>query len=216
MTGGDLNKRTDCGSEEYFRTANDILERNKRQITSLTQLRTVMSMMLFRLITESAVAAMDLLNIACMAAVNLGLYQEFYFSGHIAEDENTPRQNLLWTILYFDMYLCGLLAKPSFIDTYSSEAATLAAIRHAAQNVGRHVRSSQSLILTVGLALQIELFKLMRLGCRANHKQDFRELRRIKSELEDWEVLFTNIFPQDEVVNVVARSVRFHYLSSAD
>lgn len=181
------------------------MRRNLNQITSITQLRTLLSLIILFLFTEGPAAALELLDIACLATINLGLYKEFANCETFGDNENTPKQNTFWMVLYLDLVMCGLLAKPPFIDSYSSENATFAIVRHAARNVRECVRSPQGFLLTVGLALQIELFKIMRRISTARSKDDLEGLKYIKGELDDWEALFTSIFPQDEVVNVVAR-----------
>lgn len=183
----------------------NMIRRNLNQITSITQLRTVLSLIVFYLFTNGPAAALKLLDIACLATINLGLYNEFANCEEVRDNENTPDQNTFWMVLYLDLVMCGLLARPPFIDTHSSGDATFAIVRHAAMNVKEYVRSSQGFLLTVGLALQIELFKIMRRISIARSKDDLKELKNIEGELDDWEALFTNIFPQDEVVNIVAR-----------
>lgn len=89
-------------------------------------------------------------------------------------------------------------------------------MQHVVKNNGRLVQSHQSLILTAGLALQIELFKIERRMADFNAKHDgtdtplrdnvkAQEKRHLTQELEDWKVVFDSIFPSGKVVNVVAR-----------
>lgn len=162
-------------------------------------------MILYNVVTESPASALELLDIACLATTNLGLCQETSPSGLTNDTESFAKQNLLWTVLYFDMYLCGLLAKPTFIDVRISEAATAHAVRDAAKDVTACRRMPQNFILRVGLAMQLQLFKLMRRCAKTKSGHSFGEIRALKKELEDWDTLFKHIFPQDEVVKVVAR-----------
>lgn len=181
-------------------------------------------MILFQLFTKGAAATEEYLRIVYSAVLTLGLYDDYAHGKDVKENMNAPKQNLFWTVLWFDVYISGLLGRQPHMEASFTESATLGIIHHAAQNVSKVIRSSQSLLVTVALAMQIELFKIMKriariagalraMADRTSGKRETEELLanigQISSDLVDWEVLFTNIYPRDEVNNLVARWVKF-------
>lgn len=177
-------------------------------------------MIIFQMTTKGPRTAKRCLALARTATVKLGLYAQYAFQPRVRDMEDTPNQNLLWSVMYLDIYISGMLGCPSLAETSGTEAATLSAIRHAAQNVNRLVRSSQGLLLNVALALQIELFKVSRsiqivVNAMVENEADqgvmsnehFLETERLRQELVDWDVVMTNIFPKDEAIHVLARYV---------
>lgn len=162
---------------------------------------------------DNPAAAYDHLSLVCSTTTRLGLVQRYSYSVTTGRDEDTPMQNLFWTILYLDGHICGMLNKKPFLDDAGTGSATLVVMQHAAKNAARIVRSSQGLLLNVGLALQIELIKIQRRIANLPSHQSLDDtsvtslvqIGHFRKELDDFWNITERIFPLGEVVNVVAR-----------
>lgn len=174
-------------------------------LTSITQLKTAVLIMLFHLNADNVRSVLRLLSLACDSVSRLGLR------------DDTSMQSLYWTVLYLDSYICGFLKKPPFLDISTTKSATLAVMQQAASNQNRIVRSSLEFLLNVGLALSLELLDLQKriANLELNDSQinkarkvPFTEIRKLEKELESFKAVSNAFFPTGEIVNVIARFVR--------
>lgn len=196
-----------------FAKANLLVHNNS--LASLTQLRTVVLIVLFELFTSNARFAFDSLYLACNTTVRLGLCEQFQHHPRRTDEETVSMQNLYWVVLYLDSYICGVLNEHFFFDISKVKSETLVVMQHAAKNTAQIIRSPQKLLLNVGLALSIELFDLQKriaglplydVSRKAKREQS-EKILRLRRELDDFKVVCDAIFPPGEVVTVVARFV---------
>lgn len=125
-------------------------------------------------------------------------------------------QNLYWTVLYLDAYVCGLLGQKPFFDLSGAKKSTLKVMQHVASNTSKIVRSSKELLFNVGLALSIELFDIQKriadlplqnVSSKQARDATITDIRALETELDDFKAVCDAIFLPGEVVNVVARFV---------
>ena len=200
----------------YYEYAKANLRVFNDNLASLTQLQAVVVAILFKLFIDNPRAAFDLLPLACNTAVRLGLGDRSKRDLTREDHEAITTQNLYWILLYLDSYICGLLNENPFLDVSKAKSETLVVMQHAARNTAQTVRSSEILLLNVGLALSIELFDIQQrianlhlpdVSQRKARNVQFEEIRRLEQELDDFKAVCDAIFPQGEIVNVVARQV---------
>lgn len=185
-------------------------------LASLIQLQAMVVAILFKLFIDNPRVAFDLLPLACNTAMRLGLGDRSKRDLTREDHAAITTQNLYWILLYLDSYICGLLNENPFLDISKAKSETLVVMQLAARNTAQTVRSSEILLLNVGLALSIEIFDIQQrianlhlpdVSQRKAQNVQFEEIRQLEQELDDFKVVCDAIFPQGEIVNVVARQV---------
>lgn len=114
--------------------------------------------------------------------------------------------DMLWTVFYIDMQISGLTKQPRLLDHEGSGITTVDAINTAAANVASLKRSSESFLLSVALAMTIELRKMTATDGQSSatssskltnlaRLEDWREL---EGRLNSWENIFQTVFSDNE------------------
>lgn len=121
-------------------------------------------------------------------------------------------RDVVWAMRYLDMHISSLLGVAPLHQGSTSTLHTIQAINTAAQNVANYKRSDTTFLLSVSLAMVIELLMLLQRIVPDSVATDttrgmissdaLRNLQRwtdLEPELGTWEHLFQGVFPDDEV-----------------
>lgn len=124
-------------------------------------------------------------------------------------------RNIVWTVFYLDMHVSSLSNVAPFLRKPGPEIATVYAINTAIYNVANYRRSESEFLLSVSVAMAIELMKLTQSmpysleGPKTpSIQQSITEGKariqnvptrdEVKTQCETWEVLFQAAFTNDE------------------
>lgn len=116
--------------------------------------------------------------------------------------------DMLWTLFYVDIQISNLTKRPRVLNHKGSVTTTVDAINIAAANVANLKRSSDSFLLSVALAMSIELSKITdRATDGQSYTPSFSELTKLANQedwndmqvrLNNWEDVFRTVFPDNE------------------
>lgn len=112
------------------------------------------------------------------------------------------------------MHISSLTQVPALLDSPGPGIATVYAVNSAAYNVANYKRSSSTFLLSVSLAMAIELIKLIRrilpiktsrapqphlaLSREPTILVDTNGWSKVRTELQTWDYMLQNIFPDNE------------------
>ena len=112
------------------------------------------------------------------------------------------------------MHISSLTQVPAFLGSPGPEMTTVYAINSAAYNVANYRRSSSTFLLSVSLAMAIELLKLIRGVFPARLVTDSHShsasssnpatsmevhgWNKARTQLQTWDYMLQNIFPENE------------------
>lgn len=145
---------------------------------------------------------------------------------------NMLSRDIVWAVFYLDMHISSLLNIPPSLPQPGSEIATVYTINAAIYNVTNFRRSESTFLLSVSVAMAIELMKLTQsMRCneetfRASSSQDFvtedaavQDLLvrvEIRTQCETWETLLQATFTDDDCDPALMMSVFACTQSSLD
>lgn len=156
-----------------------------------------------------------MLQVICRSSILRDLLQ----SGAMRESMDLPfsesrAKDIMWIVFYIDMQISSLTQAPALLQSPGPEMATVYAINAAAYNVANYRRSSSTFLLSVSLAMAIELIKLTRrilparsptgpqlypaLFSKLTSPIVVREWNKARTELQTWDYMLQHIFPENE------------------
>lgn len=122
------------------------------------------------------------------------------------------KKDIVWSIIYLDMHVSSLLRLSPLLREAGPEMATVHGINTAAYNVANYKRSDSTFLLSVSLAMAIELMKLIRRisltvsvttptsnavssPLSPSAASEWTDLR---AEFDTWEFILKSIFPEND------------------
>lgn len=194
----------------YFEAASTSVADNQ-ECASLVRLQTTLCLALYLLNTSKLDLARPVLETICASPVVHELFQDVS-----TQTFKTPalsdvrRRDLVWTIVYLDMHVSGLLGLSSFLRDPGPEIATVHAINTAAYDAASRKRSGGIFLLSVSVAMAIELMKLI---CRISltttvveslqhgvlsSASDIPDCDGLRAKFDTWEFVFRRLFPEND------------------
>lgn len=185
------------------------------ECSTVPKLQIRLCLVLYHLATSRLDLARPVLQVVCASPIVHSLHQSITTSSSkdVSATESIAT-NIIWTIFYIDMHISSLSQVTTFLGSPGPEMTTVYAINSAAYNVANYRRSSSRFLLSVSLAMAIELLKLIQRVFPARSSTDSRshsapssnpstavevqEWTKARSELQTWDYMLQNIFPENE------------------
>lgn len=185
------------------------------QCLTVPKLQIRLCLVLYQLTVSRLDLARPMLQVICASSIVHSLHQSVTLSG--LQDLNASDSlatNIIWTIFYVDMHISSLTQVPAFLGSPGPEMTTVYAINSAAYNVAHYRRSNREFLLSVSLAMAIELLKLIQRVFPARPSSEYQThsvssskpstsvevggWNKARSELQTWDYMLQNIFPENE------------------
>lgn len=199
----------------YFEAASSTVLLNE-ECSTVTQLQVGLCLVLYFIHTSKPDLARPALKVISTSSMVQSLFNHVSAQHLQSQGALEVRaKDLMWSIIYLDLQLSSLLGLSPLLKDPGPEMATVYAVNSAAHNVANYRRSDSAFLLSVSMAMAIELLKIIRrtnvenmaaaTQQRArplNKKLSPVELRKwniLKVELETWEFMFQGIFPENDV-----------------
>lgn len=206
----------------YFEGASTSIA-NNQECATVMKLQTTLCLVLYLINTSQLDLARPALKIICASSMVEDLFRSFSIqsptSSH-ASSASSPifsflsdvrRKDIVWSIFYLDMHVSSLLRLPPLLRDPGPELATVHAVNTAAHNVANYKRSDSGFLLSVSLAMAIELMKLIRRislttpattpspsALPSPSPSDTLEWTDLRGEFETWEFILRSIFPEND------------------
>lgn len=182
---------------------------------SISNLQIRLCLVLYCVNTSKFNLARPTLRLICGCPLFVNLLQKVATQGN--QDPrllDSRAKDIVWVVFYVDMHMSYLTDVPPLLTSPGSEIATVHAINTAAHNVANYKRSSSTFLLSVSLAMAIELMKSIPVdtgGISTTQLQrpstlfsqpttptDSQGWRELQTKIDTWGHMLQRIFPEDD------------------
>lgn len=130
---------------------------NVESYSSISELRVGLVVVTYLVNTSNLKLARQLLQTIASSSIVSNLFQ-----ASAVQDSETPIKDIVWVVHYLDSHISCLLGIATQLSCSAIEAMTIQTINVAVRNVAAYKRSDISFLLSVSLAIAIELLRLIK------------------------------------------------------
>lgn len=130
---------------------------NVESYSSISELRVGLVVVTYLVNTSNLELARQLLQTIASSSIVSNLFQ-----ASAVQDSETPIKDIVWVVHYLDSHISCLLGIATQLSCSAIEAMTIQTINVAVRNVAAYKRSDISFLLSVSLAIAIELLRLIK------------------------------------------------------
>lgn len=130
---------------------------NVESYSSISELRVGLVVVTYLVNTSNLELARQLSQTIASSSIVSNLFQ-----ASAVQDSETPIKDIVWVVHYLDSHISCLLGIATQLSCSAIEAMTIQTINVAVRNVAAYKRSDISFLLSVSLAIAIELLRLIK------------------------------------------------------